>query len=132
MEAPSLAGGSPEYSYGLVMRLENFELDQLGAKQMPKVGQEVTISAKAKIIRVAESASVANKGDRNVELQITHLEIGGVSGKVEKREADDKPGRANVGQVGNGAKRANVGAVAGSDRKANVGRAGKTDGAFAE
>lgn len=120
--AAPVPGSQAEFSYGLVMRLENFELDQLSVKQLPKVGQEVTISAKAKVIRVAESASSANKGDRNVELQVTHLDISGVAGKVEKREADDKGGRG----------RANVGQVERSDHKANVGRAGKTDGASAQ
>lgn len=132
--AAPVPGAQSDYSYGLVVRLENNELQKLQVKQLPRVGQEVTITARAKVIRVAESSSTQNKGDRNVELQITHMEIGR-PGEVKEERAEQRPGgagKANVGQAANGAKRANVGQVAGSDRKANVGRAGKTDSAFAE
>lgn len=98
-------GAQPDYSYGLRVNLQNNELDKLKVKQLPRVGEEVIIHARAKVARVSESSSAENKGDRNVEFQITHMEL-------------DKGG--NVGQVKQG------------DKKANVGQAGKTDSAFAE
>lgn len=136
--AAPVPGAEQDYSYGLVIRLENNELDKLGVKQLPKAGSEVTFTARAKVIRIAQSATAANKGDRNVELQITHLDF--AEGKEEKGEREPTraapaartSGRGNVGQMGDSSKRANVGAMAGGDKKANVGRAGKTDGAFAE
>ncbi len=138
LPAVAPGGAGPEYSYGMVLRMENFEIDQMGIKQMPKVGQEVTITAKAKVTRVAESASPANKGDRNLELQVTHLEMTGIPGKVERKEAADRQGRpdeggkARVGQVANSSKAAGVGAVRSGGKQANVGKAGNTDSAFAE
>lgn len=92
MPAP---GSGPDYSYGLVTRLENFELDQLGVKQLPQVGKEVTLTAKAKVIRVAESTSSGNKGDRNVELQITHLEVQGIGSKGAKPEDKGRAGKTD-------------------------------------
>ena len=88
------SSSEPEYGYGLVVRLENHELDALKMK-LPQVGQELDLHAKVKVVRVSESQSVQNKGDRNVELQITKMALG-------KGTKDSAPGekgsRATAGE----------------------------------
>jgi len=64
----------PEYGYGLMLRLENFELDQLDMA-LPKVGKKVTIQAEGFVESVSESESMHNKGDRSVGIQITELGV---------------------------------------------------------
>ena len=64
----------PDYGYGLMLRLENFELDQLKMR-LPKVGQQVTITAAGYVENVSESQSTHNKGDRAVGIQITDLAV---------------------------------------------------------
>lgn len=63
------------YGYGLVIRLENFELDALKMK-LPAVGQVFELEAKAVVTAVAESQSSGNKGDRSATIQITDLCLG--------------------------------------------------------
>lgn len=65
----------PKYSYGLVLRLENFELDKLKMK-LPKVGSKVTVEAMGVIESVHESQSAHNRGERSVSIQITDLSVG--------------------------------------------------------
>lgn len=67
-------GKGPAYGYGLMLRLENFELDKLKMK-LPKVGQQVTIAATGYVDNVHESQSMENKGDRSVGIQITDLAV---------------------------------------------------------
>ena len=62
------------YSYGLSLRLENFELDKLNM-ELPSVGQKFKIYAVGKVENVSESQSSGNKGDRGVQIQITDLSI---------------------------------------------------------
>ena len=65
-----------DYSFGLGIRLENFELDALKMKT-PEVGQEFTVRAKVKVTNVYRSASVNSEDeDRGVQLQITAMAIG--------------------------------------------------------
>lgn len=64
-----------EYSYGLGIRLENFELDALKMK-LPEIGQEFTIEAKVKVTNVHRSASIERDDeDRGVQLQIIAMAI---------------------------------------------------------
>lgn len=65
----------PEYGWGLVLRLENFELDKLKMRKLPAVGQKYRIEADGYIDTVHESQSIANKGDRTVSIQITDLAL---------------------------------------------------------
>lgn len=86
--AEPYVSGEPEYSYGLTIRLENFELDALKMK-LPTVGQEMHLMAAVKVVRVAESSSTQNKGDRNVELQITKMDIAKHGAKEPAREGKE-------------------------------------------
>ena len=73
--APSMSDDKgPEYGYGLMLRLENFELDKLKMR-LPTVGQNVTIIAAGYVDNVHESQSTHNKGDRSVGIQITDLAV---------------------------------------------------------
>jgi hypothetical protein len=72
---PAMPLESSPYSYGLCLRLENFELDALKMK-LPTVGQVFELEAKVVVTAVAESQSAGNKGDRSVSLQITDLMLG--------------------------------------------------------
>lgn len=65
----------PEYGWGLVLRLENFELDKLKMKKLPVVGQKFHIDAQGYVESVHESQSLQNKGDRSIGIQITDLAL---------------------------------------------------------
>lgn len=65
----------PKYGYGLILRLENFELDALKMRRMPAVGSQVKIEAVGVVEGVHESQSRHNEGDRSVNIQITDLAI---------------------------------------------------------
>lgn len=64
----------PRYGYGLVIRLENFELDKLKMR-LPEAGQEVRLEAEGYIDTVHESQSLENQGERAVSIQITDLAV---------------------------------------------------------
>jgi Major coat protein-like len=64
----------PQYGYGLMLRLENFELDKL-SMELPKIGKKVTVQAEGFVESVHESESMHNKGDRSVGIQITELGV---------------------------------------------------------
>ena len=74
MAMPSHQSEGPEYGWGLMLRLENFELDKLKMK-LPKVGQKFSITAEGYVESVHESQSMQNKGDRSVGIQITDLAV---------------------------------------------------------
>lgn len=71
---------APDYPWGLVLHLEAPELDRLGMEKLPKVGSEITITAKVKVTRVSQSASEREGGmkdeSRCVDMQITDLALG--------------------------------------------------------
>lgn len=80
METAPAEAMAPDYPWGLCIHLDKDELDKLGVKSLPAVGTEVTITAKAKVTRVQQSAS--QEGTReaeeytSVDYQITDLAIG--------------------------------------------------------
>lgn len=63
------------YPYGLCLRLENDQLDKLGIDPLPHAGKEYQITAVGKVTNVYESQSEGNKGDRGLQIQITHLAL---------------------------------------------------------
>lgn len=64
-----------QYAYGLNIRLENAELDKLGIKSMPEPGERFEIHAVGKVSSAYVSKSEHNRGDRAVQIQITHLTL---------------------------------------------------------
>lgn len=67
-------GEAEEYGYGLCLRLENWDLDQLKLS-MPQPGKEFKITAIGVVTNVSESKSKDNLGDRCVSIQITDLAL---------------------------------------------------------
>lgn len=74
MAMPAKGEEGPHYGYGLMLRLENFELEKLKLKKL-EVGQKLEIHAMGVVDNVHESQSMHNKGDRSVGIQITDLAV---------------------------------------------------------
>ena len=68
------SGDSEQYSYGLCLRLENFELDALKLA-LPQPGKMFKIEAVGKVTTVYESRLEGDKSDRSVSIQITELKV---------------------------------------------------------
>ncbi len=64
-----------EYPYGLRISLQKSELVKLGMKNLPKVGDEFQIEAKAKVVSVRASDHAEYGDDASCELQITDLAL---------------------------------------------------------
>lgn len=65
----------PRYGYGLVIRLEDFELDKLKIRTLPKAGEKVRIEAEGYVDTVHESQAMHNQGERSVAIQLTDLAV---------------------------------------------------------
>lgn len=59
-----------KYPWGLRLNLGDEELKKLGIKELPKVGQSLTLTATVKVVGVRSNESQEGE-NRNVELQIT-------------------------------------------------------------
>jgi hypothetical protein len=75
------------YPYGLRVRLGDAEMKKLGMEEMPKVGDEIELDAKVKVVGTSANATEGGAKNRSVELQITHMELGG--GEEEAGEGPD-------------------------------------------
>ena len=64
----------PEYPFGLRLWLDDKSLKKLGLKDLPEVGKEFGVEARAKVAEVSESASESSE-ERRMELQITDLNL---------------------------------------------------------
>lgn len=67
---------SPKYPYGLRLDLNDDSLEKLGITALPKVGTEMTITAKVVVTSVSAYDSQGGEPEQNVCLQITDMEIG--------------------------------------------------------
>ena len=65
---------SPEYPYGLTLRLDNGSLDKLGVSKLPKVGAKVMVHAIGVIASVSQHES-KNNDSRNVEIQLQEMGV---------------------------------------------------------
>lgn len=87
-------GSSPEYPYGMTLRLEDDQLKKLGMDSLPKVGASIALEATCKVVSVSKNESVQGHSSRCVELQIQKLgldtEPDGMEGAIKRgaREAD--------------------------------------------
>lgn len=68
-------GDGPEYPYGLRIDLRNESLEKLGIQTLPAVGDEMMVMAKVKVVSVGSHSSEEGKEQRNVDLQITEMEL---------------------------------------------------------
>jgi len=75
-----------KYPYGLRIHLDKDALKKLGITELPKVGDVVVISAKASVGSVHESEHLVGEVNRNVDLQITDLDVKPESAKKSAEE----------------------------------------------
>lgn len=68
-----ITDSGPEYPYGLCLDLCKDELDKLGIRELPEVGDEMHIYAVAKVTRVYQSASEGGDDSRGISLQICEM-----------------------------------------------------------
>lgn len=69
---------APDYPWGTTLNLETAELDKLGIKEMPEVGKEFMVMARARVTRVSETAderSPKADAERCINLQITDMAL---------------------------------------------------------
>jgi hypothetical protein len=78
---------APKYPWGLCISLDDGSLEKLGVDELPKVDAEVTIVAKATVTSVRESQTQGGESERNVELQITDMQIGGLKTDLAEQTA---------------------------------------------
>lgn len=71
-EMSPISATTPQFPYGLCLRLDGDELDKLGITALPSVGDEFRINASGCVTSVAE-LNRADAESRNVEIQITML-----------------------------------------------------------
>lgn len=69
----AMPSDGPDYPWGLNLNLGKEELDKLGIKELPGVGDEFHIVAVCCVTRVSQSASKGGDEHMGVELQITHM-----------------------------------------------------------
>lgn len=68
--------GQPNpYPWGLSLHLERDSLDKLGVKQLPNVGTEVYVMARAKVTSVNQSAREGETEHASVGLQLTDMQL---------------------------------------------------------
>lgn len=78
----------PVYPYGLTIQLGDETLEKLGVKDLPAVGAEILLSAKAKVTSVSVNEHQDADGDkeadkrRSVGLQITDLDVPALTAKA--------------------------------------------------
>lgn len=63
-----------EYPFGLRLWMNDDTLKKLGIKDLPEVGKEFGVEARAKVAEVSEVASESNE-EKRMELQITDLNL---------------------------------------------------------
>jgi hypothetical protein len=80
-EAETMEGDEPRYPYGLCLHLGNDEIEKLKLTQVPDIGTEVMIMAKAFVKSTSAYETQSEGKSRSVELQITDLELGPVQQK---------------------------------------------------
>jgi len=71
-EEPSSVQENP-YPYGLCLHLEGADMDKLGIKRLPEVGDEYVVKAIAKVTSVSSNESEQN-ANSSVSLQITMMD----------------------------------------------------------
>jgi hypothetical protein len=74
MAPTAVAADSPEYPYGLTLRLDSGSLDKLGMSKLPKVGAKVMVHAMGVITSVSQHES-KNNDSRNVEIQLQEMGV---------------------------------------------------------
>jgi hypothetical protein len=79
------------YPYGLEISLDDDALGKLGLGDGLNVGDEVTITAKAKVTRKSGYETLVGDAESSIGLQITDMDVTGGSDKKTKALYDKKP-----------------------------------------
>lgn len=80
---PTEAEG-PKYPYGLSLNLDNDTLAKLGIGTGVEVGDEVTITAKAKVTSKSGYETMVGGAENSIGLQITDMDVSGETSKASK------------------------------------------------
>jgi hypothetical protein len=75
----TIASDSPEYPYGLCIRLDDDALEKLGITALPAIGTEMMVMAKVIVKSTSAYSRQGGEDHKDVELQITDLELGQAS-----------------------------------------------------
>lgn len=75
----TMVSDSPEYPYGLCIRLGKDELEKLGITALPKVGTEMMVMAKGFVKSTSAYETQGEGTDMSVEIQLTDVEVGASS-----------------------------------------------------
>lgn len=67
--------GAPKYPWGLCLRLEKREMDKLGMKSLPNVGDEFHLCIVAEVTQVSQQSGADQDDSKNVALQITMAQV---------------------------------------------------------
>ena len=86
----------PEYPYGLKVHLDHEGMKKCGIDEMPEVGGEVHMRAKAHVVS-ARSEKRDGGEERHLELQITHL---GIHHKPDGMKSQDQGGSGKTPEAG--------------------------------
>lgn len=76
-----ITSDAPEYPYGLCIRLDDDALEKLGITSLPAVGTEMTIMAKVFVKSTSAYNRQGGEDHKDMELQITDMEIEGNQAK---------------------------------------------------
>jgi hypothetical protein len=75
---------TPRYPYGLEINLDDDAIEKLGIGDGIEVGDEVTITAKAKVTRKSGYETLVGDSENSIGLQITDMEVSGETSKSTK------------------------------------------------
>jgi len=89
MEPMNVRESGPDYPYGLRVDLDHEGMKKIGMDEMPEVGGEVSLHAKAHVVSARSEKREGEEDHRSVGLQITHLGIHHEESKKEEKE--EKP-----------------------------------------
>jgi hypothetical protein len=87
--SPSTAD-TPRYPYGLEIRLDDDAIEKLGLGDGLNVGDEVMITAKAKVTGKSGYETLVGDAENSIDLQITDMDVTGESSKASKTLYDKK------------------------------------------
>ena len=83
----TMASDAPEYPYGLCIRLDDDALEKLGITALPAIGTEMMVMAKVIVKSTSAYSRQGGEDHKDVELQITDLEIGQASASTDAASA---------------------------------------------
>lgn len=63
----------PDYPYGLCINLGADEMEKLGIKDLPEIGEQMSLTATVKVTSVSSYDSEGGGSSKSVSLQITEM-----------------------------------------------------------